>query len=257
MVAHTILADIKLETFNVASVTEECVRHTNHIEQVTKDLAALVSLNGKHDGKTACNALTCFQQLAAKCMEHAQPYLCKHLPEILAAAGQKNASKDTRAAAELAIKTITEKASPNTLREVLPYLVQGADQHVSKWQTRVAALQAIAGFADSAPEQLGFALPEILPEISKSVTDIKKEVAEAAEKAMIAACDVIGNRDIEHMTVPIVRSVTHPEDVPEIMHKLAGVTFVQSVQSPALAMVTPLLVRGLQSGVTGIRPSWV
>jgi hypothetical protein len=54
------------------------------------------------------------------------------------------------------------------------------------------------------------------------------------------------------MTGPIVRSVTHPEEVPEIMHKLAGVTFVQSVESPALAMVTPLLVRGLQSGVTGM-----
>jgi elongation factor 3 len=31
------------------------------------------------------------------------------------------------------------------------------------------------------------------------------------------------------------------------MHKLAGVTFVQSVESPALAMVTPLLIRGLKS----------
>jgi elongation factor 3 len=29
------------------------------------------------------------------------------------------------------------------------------------------------------------------------------------------------------------------------MHKLAGVTFVQSVESPALAMVTPLLIKGL------------
>jgi len=67
---------------------------------------------------------------------------------------------------------------------------------------------------------------------------------------MTASCDVIGNRDIEHMTSHIVRSVTHPEEVKEIMHKLAGVTFVQSVESPALAMVTPLLVRGLQSGVT-------
>ena len=49
----------------------------------------------------------------------------------------------------------------------------------------------------------------------------------AAIQAMTNACDVIGNKDIEHMTSKIVRSITNPEDVPEIMHNLAGVTFVQ------------------------------
>ena len=58
-------------------------------------------------------------------------------------------------------------------------------------------------------------------------------------------CDVVGNKDIEHLTKDILRSITHPEETAEIMHKLAGVTFVQSVESPALAMVTPLLIKGL------------
>merc|ERR1719223_1742322 len=35
-------------------------------------------------------------------------------------------------------------------------------------------------------------------------------------------------------------------EVPEIVHQMAGVTFVQSVESPALAMVVPLLLRGLR-----------
>ena len=64
---------------------------------------------------------------------------------------------------------------------------------------------------------------------------------------MTAACDVIGNRDIEHMTPHILRSITNPADVPEIMHIMAGVTFAQSVESPALAMVVPLLLRGLRA----------
>jgi elongation factor 3 len=183
-------------------------------------------------------------------MPQAQPYLCKHLGAVLVACGHKNASKDTRVAADAAVKAINDAISPNSVRELVPALLEAADGHTSKWQSRVAALLALASFADHAPEQLGAALPDIVPEVSKSIVDIKKEVADAAEKAMLAACEVIGNRDIEHMTTHIVRSVTHPEETPEIMHKLAGVTFVQSVESPALAMVTPLLVRGLQSGVT-------
>ena len=85
------------------------------------------------------------------------------------------------------------------------------------------------------------------------MSETKKEVSGAALHAMTSACDVIGNRDIEHMTGKIVRSITNPEDVPEIMHALAGVTFVQSVQSPALAMVVPLLIRGLRSKLTATR----
>ena len=70
---------------------------------------------------------------------------------------------------------------------------------------------------------------------------------------MTAACDVIGNKDIEHMTKHIVRSITNPDEVPELMHTLAGVTFVSSVTSPCLAMVCPLLIRGLRSRVTATR----
>jgi elongation factor 3 len=94
---------------------------------------------------------------------------------------------------------------------------------------------------------------KVVPQVTLSMSESKKEVSKAAFDALTAACDVIGNRDIEHMTGKIVRSITNPEEVPEIMHALAGVTFVQSVQAPALAMVAPLLIRGLRSKLTATR----
>lgn len=54
-----------------------------------------------------------------------------------------------------------------------------------RWQSRVAALRAIASFGDHAPEQLGFALPEVIPQVSTCIVDLKKEVCEAAEAAMV------------------------------------------------------------------------
>jgi elongation factor 3 len=96
-------------------------------------------------------------------------------------------------------------------------------------------------------------LPDIIPQVTGSMTETKKEVSAAALEAMTASCDVIGNRDIEHMTQNIIRSITNPEEVSEIMHTLAGVTFVQSVQAPALAFVVPLLIRGLRSKMTATR----
>lgn len=180
----------------------------------------------------------------------AEPYLCEALPVVLAACAGK--ATGVRKAAEEAVMALINNMSCHATAEVLTHLFAAAKVE-NAWQARTVALKAIAALGDAAPENLGNALPVVVPELTDHMTDTKKDVAEAARLAMTAACDVIGNRDIEHMTAHIVRSFTHPAEVPEIMHKLAGVTFVQSVQSPALAMVVPLLTKGLKVNKTATR----
>ncbi len=169
---------------------------------------------------------------------------------MLAAAANK--LPKIRIAAESAALALASKMSSNAVREILPFLFEAAQVGVA-WQTRTLALKIIATFADHAPQQLGNSLPDIIPQVTLSMSDTKKEVSQAAYEALVNACNVIGNKDIEHMTGKIVRSISHPDEVPELMHSLAGVTFVQSVEAPALAMVVPLLIRGLRSKVTATR----
>lgn len=213
----------------------------------SKDLVALSQYSQsliKRIQKQDNQALEIATELALKAMLYAQPYLIQALPSILDCVGHKKSTAETRQLAETTIKAIAANISPNAVLGVLPILYESMGISI-RWQTRVAALNAIVGFGDHAPDQLGFSLPTVIPEVSKCIVDLKKEVCEAAEAAMTAVCDVVGNRDIEHMGKDILRSITHPEETAEIMHKLAGVTFVQSVESPALAMVTPLLIKGL------------
>jgi elongation factor 3 len=154
-------------------------------------------------------------------------------------------SADVRAAAEKTAYAIVENINPFGIKSLLPYIFANLPVE-KKWQIRELALKCIAKFAAFAPRQLGDALPEVIPELTACMWDTKKQVKVAATNAMKSALDVIGNRDIEHMTGQILTAITTPKEVPEIMHKLAGVTFVQSVESPALAMVVPLLLRGLR-----------
>ena len=200
----------------------------------------------KKDQEASQQALNEIKDLAENSMLSGQPFLLQALPSILECVGDKKATKETATCAEQASKAIMNNISPNAIRQVLPILFQAMDAK-QRWQTRVVALNAISQFGDHAPEELGFALPEVIPEVSKCVIDLKKEVCDAAEHALTVSLDVVGNRDIEYLTKDIVKSITHPEETEEIMHKLAGVTFVQSVESPALAMVTPLLIKGLNS----------
>jgi len=122
-----------------------------------------------------------------------------------------------------------------------------------KWQIRELSLMCIGRFQATAPKQLGDALPLVVPEVTACMWDTKKQVKSAASDTMKKALEVIGNRDIEHMTGQILTAITKPKEVPEIMHKMAGVTFVQSVESAALAMVVPLLLRGLREKSTATK----
>jgi elongation factor 3 len=172
--------------------------------------------------------------------------------DCLAAAIEKCSARAVKAEAKAAALAIVENASPFSIKTLLPALFENLPVE-KNWQIRVAALECFPVFNKIAPKQLGDSLPEVVPELSACMWDTKKQVKTAATNAMRAACEVIGNKDIEHMTDPILVAITKPKEVPEIMHQMAGVTFVQSVEAPALAMVVPLLLRGLREKATATK----
>jgi elongation factor 3 len=172
--------------------------------------------------------------------------------ECLTACLERATSNTVGTAASEAAIAICENITPFAIKSLLPAMF--AQLPVEKnWKVREAALNCIAVFNKNAPKQLGNALPEIVPEVTACMWDTKKQIKTAATNAMKSACEVIGNKDIEHMTAQIITAITKPKEVPEIMHKMAGVTFVQSVESPALAMVVPLLLRGLREKMTATK----
>jgi len=190
----------------------------------------------------------------AKAMAEGAPEAEAFTKDCLTAALQqcKSKSATVRKAAAATSLSICTKASPFSMKSFLPAIF--AQLPVEKsWQIREQALLCLEAMTTVAPKQMGNALPEVVPEITACMWDTKKQVKTSATKAMKACCNVIGNKDIEHMTDKIVTAITKPKEVPEIMHVMAGVTFVQSVESPALAMVVPLLLRGLREKSTATK----
>ena len=66
-----------------------------------------------------------------------------------------------------------------------------------------------------------------------------------AKAAVTAAFGLSGNRDVEPVIPKLVSSASNPKEVEATVHALAATTFVQSVDSPTLAVVVPLLSRAL------------
>merc|ERR550514_1640082 len=78
------------------------------------------------------------------------------------------------------------------------------------------------------------------------MNDIKKEVKEKAKTAMTVVTSCSGNQDLAKFASTIVRAQEAAKNVPECVEELAGCIFVQNVEAPALAVLTPVLVRGLK-----------
>lgn len=105
---------------------------------------------------------------------------------MLLAASHKQAN--VRTAAEGAVIAFSEKMSVNTVPFFLKDLFKASEIGVA-WQTRALALKTIASLADHAPEQLGINLPDVVPQVTLSMNETKKEVSAAALSAMTAACE--------------------------------------------------------------------
>lgn len=65
-------------------------------------------------------------------------------------------------------------------------------------------------------------------------------------EAMTDACLVVGNRDVEPFVPALLSCIARPSEAQDCIHKLGAITFVQAVEAPTLAVLVPLLVRGLK-----------
>ncbi len=64
-------------------------------------------------------------------------------------------------------------------------------------------------------------------QVTELLADAKEQVKKAANEAMSEACMCSGNRDIEPFVPHLVTAMANPKEVPETVHKLGAMVFVQ------------------------------
>jgi|APGre2960657444_1045066.scaffolds.fasta_scaffold00076_3 elongation factor 3 len=122
-----------------------------------------------------------------------------------------------------------------------------------QWQTKEGALNFMSCLVDRAPFQVCTCLAEVVPKVSECMWDTRPTVITTATACMTKVCSVVGNRDLEAFLPIIVACIAKPTEVPDCIHKLSATVFVQEVETPALAIMVPLLERGLRERQTAIK----
>jgi len=176
-----------------------------------------------------------------------------HLSKELTQSGDPKTPPAEREVAATAAKEMLSSFSPYSIKySILPILFEKMSSK-EKWQTRVLSLQLVSMLAKSHPTQMSICLPEIIPQIVNQASDVRKDISSQAEKTLFDVCNCMQNKDIEPLLPVLVSCLARPSELNECIYKLSATTFVQAVEQPTLAVLVPILERGLRSTTSTIR----
>ena len=165
------------------------------------------------------------------------------LPMLLVCFGDITAP--VREATQAAARAIMANLSAQGVKLVLPALLCGVDD--DKWRTKQGSVQLLGAMSNCAPKQLGACLPQIVPRLSEALIDTHPKVVDAATQALKSVGDVIRNPEIIALSSYLLGAIQDPTmQTKACLDILLETTFVNVVDAPSLALIVPVLIRGLR-----------
>jgi len=204
-------------------------------------LVAAITPSGKAGGAARLAAM---KEAEALFSDATEPFFVRdYLPALLSKLADKDGAvaKAARGHIDTLVKAVRPAGMP-----VLVQVLFGEMKEETKWQVKAVACGVFSTLATAAPEYLRMLLPSIVPALTGVIHDIKDQVSTAARQALRDCAAVDNNKDVRPNIPAVISAMENPEEVPECIHVLASTTFVQTVESSALALVVPLMLRGFR-----------
>ncbi|PWN47387.1 hypothetical protein IE53DRAFT_382162 [Violaceomyces palustris] len=215
-----------------------------------------VILKGLSDKKNAAGregACALISSLCEQGVGHAlEPFVLEKVFEAVVEA-QGDKEKAVQKAAKDALKSFVQIMSGWVTPQVLKVLLKQM-QTAGKWQVKTGCVAALEEMVVACPDRVAAAMPDIIPVMAEVIWDTKSDVQKASRAALTKLCALISNKDIERFIPALINSLIHPvEEVPKTVMLLSATTFVQEVDSPTLALMAPLLSRGMAERPTATK----
>lgn len=206
------------------------------------------AIEDKKDPRCREGALFAFEALCETLGRLFEPYIVQILPMLLTAYG--DTLIEVRRAARAAGKRIMGMLSAHGVKLVLPALLGGTQEKA--WRTKQASCLMLGAMSNCAPRQLSTALPTIVPKLSEVLGDTHPKVQAAAQKALEQIGKVVRNPEVSNLAPILLAAISRPaEKTKETLEALLSTRFVNSIDAPALALILPVVIRGLRDRSAG------
>ncbi|GMN25829.1 hypothetical protein TIFTF001_001087 [Ficus carica] len=200
------------------------------------DIVAVLreGLTDRSSAKCREGALLGFECLCETLGRLFEPYVIQMLPLLLVSFSDQVVA--VREAAECAARAMMSQLSAQG------GLVDKA------WRTKQSSVQLLGAMAYCAPEQLSQCLPKIVPKLTEVLTDTHPKVQSAGQMALQQVGSVIKNPEISSLVPTLLMGLTDPNDYTKFsLDVLLQTTFVNSIDAPSLALLVPIVHRGLRA----------
>ncbi|KAF2306959.1 hypothetical protein GH714_022778 [Hevea brasiliensis] len=193
--------------------------------------------------KVSWGALLAFECFCEKLGKLFEPYVILMLPLLLVSFSDQVVA--VREAAECAARAMMSQLSAQGVKLVLPSLLKGLEDKA--WRTKQSSVQLLGAMAYCAPQQLSQCLPTIVPKLTEVLTDTHPKVQSAGQTALQQVGSVIKNPEISSLVPTLLMGLTDPNDYTKYsLDILLQTTFVNSIDAPSLALLVPIVHRGLR-----------
>jgi len=212
--------------------------------------ATTAALSNKKDADARAGALALYAHCCLTAGRQFEPSAVTLAPVVFTMRGDLNA--DVRHGAETAIAAVV-KALPVTAMKLLAPALTAALEHKA-WQSKVSALGVCGDLATRVPGYFMRTLPEIFPAFLETVFDTHPKVTAVAEAVMAPICRCVKNAEILGMLPLVMRAIRSPQsETEECLDRLMETTFVNSMDAPSLAVILPVIMRGLRERAMDIK----
>ncbi|CAO3663041.1 unnamed protein product [Rhizopus stolonifer] len=195
-------------------------------------------------------ALFAFETLSATLGRLFEPYIIQIVPLLLACSSDANA--DVREATSDAARVIMGKISGHCVKLILPSILEGLDDR--QWRTKKASVELLGSMAYCAPKQLSVSLPNIIPRISEVLADTHAQVRASANRSLELFGEVISNPEIQALVPVLLKALSDPNSkTAPALSSLLQTSFVHYIDPPSLALLMPIMERGLRERTTEVK----
>ncbi|CEG70748.1 hypothetical protein RMATCC62417_06588 [Rhizopus microsporus] len=195
-------------------------------------------------------AMFAFETLSATLGRLFEPYIIQIIPLLLACSSDANA--DVREATSDAARVIMSKISGHCVKLILPSILEGLDDR--QWRTKKASVELLGSMAYCAPKQLSVSLPNIIPRISEVLADTHAQVRASANRSLQLFGEVISNPEIQALVPVLLKALSDPNNqTGPALTSLLQTSFVHYIDPPSLALLMPILERGLRERTTEVK----
>ncbi|KAK4356440.1 hypothetical protein RND71_025411 [Anisodus tanguticus] len=197
----------------------------------------------RNSAKSREGALLAFECFCEKLGKLFEPYVIQMLPFLLVSFSDQVVA--VRDAAECAARAMMSQLSAQGVKLILPSLLKGLEDKA--WRTKQSSVQLLGAMAYCAPQQLSQCLPKIVPKLTEVLTDTHPKVQSAGQTALQQVGSVIKNPEISALVPTLLMGLTDPNEYTRYsLDILLQTTFVNSIDAPSLALLVPIVHRGLR-----------